>query len=261
MNTIIDVDGIKFTYGESTVLKDVSFSVERGTFVSIIGPNGSGKTTLLKNMSGVLHPSEGKISIKDKPLSAYRKRELARLMAFVPQSTSIDFGFTVMDIVLMGRAPYLGPFDSESIEDMAIAESAMEKVHIAELRDKKINEISGGEAQRALIACALTQSTEVLLLDEPVSNLDIQHQVEVLDIIKGMCIEKSMTVVAVLHDLNLASEYSDNIILMKDGILENSGKPEDVITEENIKRVYNTNIYMMANPLSGRPYVIPVTRN
>lgn len=259
MDKIIEVEGLNFKYDERLILNDAAFDVEPGSFVSIIGPNGSGKTTLLKNISGVLRPLSGSITLKGRGIEKYKKKELARIVAYVPQSTTIDFGFTVEDIVMMGRSPYMGPFGSETIEDIRIAEASMKLVGIYELKDKKINEISGGEKQRAIIACALAQKPEIILMDEPVSNLDIQHQIKVLNLVKKLCEEQNMTAIVVLHDLNLSSEYSDNIILMKDGRIEKAGSPDEIINEDNIKRVYNTDTFLIKSPVSGRPYIIPVT--
>lgn len=259
MSSIIEVNGLKFSYGQKNILNDMSFEIEKGAFVSIIGPNGSGKTTLLKNMSSVLLPSGGSIILEGRDTRKYKKRELAKLMAFVPQSMSIDFEFPVMDIVLMGRSPYIKPFQSETEKDYEIAVDAMKMTNTEGLMNKKITEISGGELQRVIIACALAQTPKVMLLDEPVSNLDIQHQIDVLCILKKLNRENNMTVVTVLHDLNLASEYSDVVMLIKDGSLVQSGPPRDVITKENIKFAYNAHVYMTQNPVSGKPHIIPLS--
>lgn len=258
MGAIIEVSDLKFSYGENIILDGISFSIEKGTFVSIIGPNGSGKTTLLKNMSGVLHPSEGAIKFEGVDIGKYKRRELARHMAYVPQSTYVDFDFTVMEVVLMGRSPYMGNFQSETYEDIKTAEDAMDMVNVLKLKDKKITRISGGERQRVLIACALTQTPEAIMLDEPVSNLDIQYQVEVLGILKRLCRTKGMTALVVLHDLNLSAEYSDSVILLNKGRLQHAGSPEDVMTKSNIEKAYNTDVYMTTNPVSGKPHIIPV---
>lgn len=258
MKPIIDVRNLEFSYGEKPVLNNINLSIDEGTFVSIIGPNGSGKTTLLKNMSGVLNPVSGNISFKGKEIRKYKKRELARHLAFVSQNTQVDFNFTVMDIVLMGRAPYMGPFESETVKDMEIAEKVMSMTNIYELKNKKITEISGGERQRVIIACALAQTPEVILLDEPVSNLDIQHQVDVLGILKKLNRENNMTVVTVLHDLNLAAEFSDIIMLLKEGKMLYSGTPFEVITVSNIENAYKTSVFMTKNPVSGNPHIIPI---
>lgn len=258
MGAIIEAVDLKFSYGENIILDGISFSIEKGTFVSIIGPNGSGKTTLLKNMSGVLHPSEGSVKFQGVDIWDYKKRELARHVAYVPQSTHVDFDFTVMDVVLMGRSPYMGSFQSETYEDIKTAEDAMNMVNVLKLKDKKITRISGGERQRVLIACALAQTPEVIMLDEPVSNLDIQYQVEVLGTLKRLCRTKGMTALVVLHDLNLSAEYSDTVILLNKGRLQYFGSPEDVMTKTNIEKAYNTAVYMTKNPVSGKPHIIPI---
>jgi iron complex transport system ATP-binding protein len=254
----MEVRNLCFKYEDRNILDGISFGIKPGSFVSIIGPNGSGKTTLLKNMSSVLTPQGGSILLGGKDIRKYRRKELARCMAYVPQSTPMDFGFTVMDVVLMGRSPYISSFKSETLEDIRIAEDAMRMTNMMEFRDKKISQISGGEKQRAIIACALAQTPEIIMLDEPVSSLDIQHQIEVLGILKRLNREKKMTVITVLHDLNLASEYSDILMLLMDGKLMDSGSPARVITGENIRKAYNTDIYMTQNPLTGNPHIIPV---
>lgn len=257
---ILEVKDLCFNYEEKHILNHINLKIDEGSFVSIIGPNGSGKTTLLKAMSSILAPNKGRITLKGKEINKYKRRELARLLAFVPQNTSIDFEFTAMDVVLMGRSPYMGLFQSEKDDDMLIAENAMKLTNTYSLKDQKITEMSGGERQRVVIACALAQTPEIILLDEPISNLDIQHQVEVLGILKKLNREKGLTVVAVLHDLNLSAEYSDSIILLKDGKLVESGKPVDVITEHNIQRTYNANVYMTSNPVTGNPHVIAIPK-
>lgn len=259
MNEIIEISSLKFCYGKSTVLDDINIKINRGSFVSIIGPNGSGKTTLLKNISGVLYPCFGSIKLFGKDIKSYRKKELAKYMAYVPQGTIIDFEFSVIDVVLMGRSPYIGIFGTETADDIKIAEKSMQMVNISNLKDKKITEISSGERQRVFIACALTQEPKVILLDEPVSNLDIQHQIQVLSLLKNMCIKENMTVITVLHDINLACEYSDSVIILNHGKLEYMGHPDEVITEDNIKNVYDADIYMIKNPVTGKPHIIPMT--
>lgn len=257
---IIKVEDLYFSYGEKPILDGISFHIKEGTFVSIIGPNGSGKTTLLKNISSILTPCRGSIYLKERDIKKYKKKELAKKLAYVPQSIATDFEFTVMDIVLMGRSPYIGTFQSETEEDIRIANDSMMMTNTFELRHKKITEISGGEKQRVIIACALAQTPDIILLDEPVSNLDIQHQVDVLGILKKLNRDKNMTVITVLHDLNLAAEYSDMVMLLMDGKLITMGTPLDVITRENISNAYKADIYMTVNPVSGKPHIIPITR-
>lgn len=258
MAPVIDVHNVTFRYENRAILDDINFSIECGTFFSIIGPNGSGKTTLLKNISYILPPEKGTIMINGRDLKSYRKRELARNVAYVSQNTQSDFEFTVMDVVLMGRAPYLKPFESESLKDVEIASECMKLTGVFDLKDKKITEISGGERQRVQISCALAQKAGILLLDEPVSNLDIQYQVSILGMLKTLKEQKAITVVTVLHDLNLAAEYSDEIMLMKDGRVLKSGTPSEVLNEQNIKEAYKTDVYITQNPISGKPHIIPI---
>lgn len=258
MEKVIETSSLFFRYDRRFVLDDISLSVNRGSFVSIIGPNGSGKTTLLRNISGIISPHKGSIALKGRDVSQYGRKEIARFMAYVPQTMAMDFSFTVGDIVLMGRAPYIGIFESETPDDIKIVNEAMEITNITSLKEKRVTEISGGEKQRVMIACALAQTPEIMLLDEPVSNLDIQHQVETMNILKKLNSEKGMTVIVVLHDLNLAAEYSDTVMLLKDGKLLCSGTPSEVISLENISMAYETKVYMTENPFSGNPHIIPV---
>ena len=185
---------------------------------------------------------------------------MAKRLSVVPQNTNIEFGFTVTDIVLMGRSPYMRRFESESNQDLEIAEMAMRATNTWHLRDKRINEISGGERQRVIVARALAQDTDIMLLDEPVSQLDIHHQIELMETIHALIKTRGMTVVSVMHDLNLAAQYSDFIILMNEGKVVCQGTPHEVITKENIREVYKLEGYIVNNPITGKPYIIHVKK-
>lgn len=257
----IKINNLSCTIGNDEILHNINLIIEKNKFYSIIGPNGSGKTTLLKNISKTLEPPKNTIFIDGKDLRDLRANHLAKEMAYVPQNTQINFDFSVMDIVLMGRTPYLKRFQSESSHDIETAKKAMDLTNIWHLRDKNINNISGGERQRVIIARAMVQQTKILLLDEPISNLDIHHQVNILDTIKTLNLEKNITVIAVLHDLNMAAEYSDYLILLHQGKIQAEGRPESVLTEDNIKKVYNMDICILKNPITKKPYIIPVGKN
>lgn len=261
MDIVLSIKDLYFSYEDQNILSNINIDIEKGKFISIIGPNGSGKTTLLKNISSVLSPDKGKVFFLGKDIQEYRRKQLSKYIAYVPQSSYINFEFTAGDIVLMGRSPFLKPFESEKTEDIKIAENAMKMTNVYEIKDKKITEISGGERQRVMIACALAQTPKVILLDEPVSNLDIQHQIEILSVLKELSKSKEMTVITVLHDLNLSAEYSDLVVLLKEGRIIEYGTPKDVITEENIDKAYNTNVYMTKNPMTGNPHIIPIIKN
>lgn len=254
---MIDVNGLNISYdGLRNVLDEISFGVEKGTFFGIIGPNGSGKTTLLKAMSRILTPKDGAISIGEKDLNTFSHRELAQHIGVVPQETHVSFDYSVREIVLMGRHPYIERLSSEKEEDLEIARHAMEMTNTLQFANRSINEISGGERQRVIIARALTQQPRVLLLDEPTSHLDISHQMEILNIIRNL--KGEVTVVAVLHDLNLASYYCDRLILMNNGKIFSTGTPGEVLTKTNLKSIFHINAMIKKNPLTQKPYIIPI---
>lgn len=252
---MVSVENLRFSYGRDEVLRRISFEVERGKFVSVIGPNGSGKTTLLKNLSKLLNPAEGHIEIKNESIKRYKSRQLAKTMAVVHQGTSNAFDFNVGEVVLMGRYPHLEKLKSETREDMTIAEQAMQLTGIYHLREKTLQSISGGERQRVMIARALTQEPELLLLDEPISHLDIKYQLEILKLCKALNTSKGITVLTTLHDINLASRFSDMIIMMKSGKIHKMGRPEEVVTSENIRAVYDVDVVVVNKPY---PMIIPV---
>lgn len=253
----VKVNNLNWSFGDKQILKDVNINFEKNKFYSIIGPNGSGKTTMLKNLSKALGAEKGCVFINETDIFSLKNKELAKKLSVVPQNTNLDFDFSVLDIVLMGRAPYLDRFQAENEKDLEIARNAMELTNTWELRDKDITKLSGGEQQRVVIARAIAQETDIILLDEPISHLDIHHQVELLDTIKELT--ATVTVIAVLHDLSLASQYSDYLILFHDGTIKAIGTPEEVLTKENIKAVYDMEVYILEDPITGKPHIIPIT--
>lgn len=255
---VVKVKNLCCSFGEKEILHNINIDFSKGGFYSIIGSNGSGKTTLLKNIASSLAPNKNTVFIEGMDVLNFKNKALAKKLSVVPQNTSLDFDFSVLDIVLMGRNPYISRFQDESKEDYNIAKEAMKMTSTWELKDKCINQLSGGEQQRVIIARALAQDTDIILLDEPISHLDIYHQVEILDTIKS--INKKVTVIAVLHDLNLAAQYSDYLVLINKGSIVALGTPEEVLTEENIKKVYNINICIINNPVTGKPHIIPITK-
>lgn len=254
----IEIKNLNCSLGNEKILHNIDLKVEKNKFYSIIGPNGSGKTTLLKNISKTLEPLKNSVFIDSTDIKAFKNKDLARKISCVPQNTEINFDFSVMDIVLMGRTPYIKNFQSESKSDIEIAENAMNLTNTLHLKDKNINDLSGGERQLVIIARAIAQETDILLLDEPISNLDIHHQIKILDTIKTLNIKKHITVITVLHDLNIAAQYSDYLMLIKKGELQSSGIAEDVLTQENIKKVYNMDTCIIKNPVTGKPLIIPI---
>lgn len=259
-NSIIYTRHLNWYYGNSHILKDINLGFETGKFTTILGPNGSGKTTLLRNITMALIPNRGTVFLKKRDILSYTNRERARNMAVVPQNTYIDFDFSALDIVLMGRQVYLERFEDEGPEDMEIAKYAMEYTNTWDLRDRPVTQLSGGEMQRVVIARALAQEADILIMDEPVSHLDIYYQMEILDLIKMLQFEKNLTVIAVLHDLNLASQYSDHIVLLKDGYVKAKGVPKEVITEANIEDIYGVDVCIIEHPQTGSSYVIPIKK-
>ena len=239
---ILKVEKISFKYDRKNVLNDISFTLEVGDFVGILGPNGCGKTTLLKNINRWLKPDQGTVYIDGSNIFQLSVKDLAKRVATVPQDTSLDVSFRVEQVVSMGRNPHLGSFERERRRDICVVEDAMKTMDVLHLRDKLINQLSGGERQRGLIARALAQEPTLLLLDEPTSHLDINYQWELLELLKNLCTKKSLTILVVLHDINLASMFCNKVILLKEHRIFKTGTLNEVITEQNIKEVFNMNV-------------------
>jgi iron complex transport system ATP-binding protein len=254
--TKLEVENIRLAYGRNTVISDMSFQVAQGEMLGLIGPNGSGKSTIIKALSHVLVPHSGRIILDGKEISGIRRQELARLVGVVPQTPILPSSFTAFEIVLMGRNPHLGLLRYESENDMTITWQAMAKTGTQSLAERRIGELSGGEIQRIVIARVLAQQPETILLDEPTANLDISHQLEILDLIKNLCRESHLTVVITLHDLNLAAQFCDRLILIHNGLVHARGTPEEVINSANIKDVYGTEECVFAHPVNGLPVVL-----
>lgn len=252
----ISVKNLSFAYAGKETLKDISLDFNKGKFYSIIGPNGSGKSTFIKNISKILAPGQKTVFINEEDILGFNSKNLAKNMAVIPQNIMIDYEFTVFDIVIMGRSPYKRRFQDFDIEDKKIAQRYMELTNTWQLKDKLITQLSGGEVQRVVAARALSQETDIIFLDEPTSHLDIQYQVEFLNIFKNL--KKDKVIVSVLHDLNLASIFSDELILINKGQVAAMGKPWEVINKENIKNVYNLTVEVFENPISKCPYIIPI---
>jgi len=258
--SLLDVLDITSGYDKIDIIKDISFKVEEGEFLCIIGPNGSGKSTLLKSLTKLLKPSKGSILFEGKDIYSFTTIEFSRRAAFVPPDISVSFSFRVQEIVSMGRNPYMNRFASLNDSDKKSIHEAMELTGIVSLKDRFIDELSTGETQRVIIAQAIAQETDVIFLDEPTSHLDIGHQTEIFDLLKKLQKEKGRTIILVSHDLNMASEYSDNLILMANGMLHSIGLPMDVLNYKAIEEVYNAVVVVRDNPMSGKPHVIPVSK-
>lgn len=255
---IIEVDSLHFGYNGSEILRGVSLHLKAGEVVGIIGPNGSGKSTLLKLISGLFSPWKGRVKIKGLPLEGYSRRDIARIIATVAQDMDRDFPFTVREIVAMGRSPYLGRFAIEGKGDKQVISDALERTDISHYGDRFPYQLSGGERQRMVIARALAQEPEVLLMDEPTSYLDLNHQIDINRLMLQLVKEKGLGVIYVTHDLNIAAECCDRVLMLKDGEILAQGKPEEVISGENIETVYGCHALVDKNPQSGRPRVTPL---
>ena len=257
---VMEIRGIRFSYGRQEVLKGVDMDFYHGTFYGILGPNGCGKSTLLKNLYGYLRPSGGSITLGGSSLAQMKPRERARKIAYVPQDSYIGFDFTVFDVIAMGRNPHHSPLDSLGRHDMEMIETAMEETGTQHLRDKSVNELSGGEKQRTLLARAFAQDSDIILMDEPVSMLDINHQIEIMDLARSMADDKLKTIICVLHDLNLAAQYAQHIFLMKDGTVIRAGIPDVILDADIIRETYGATVYIGDNGITGTRIVIPVSR-
>ncbi len=268
-------------YNGTPVLSEVDLAVARGQFVGVVGPNGCGKSTLVRALSRVLPPISGQVLLDGVNVYSLGARELARRLAVVSQDNSVAFDFPVRQVVLMGRSPHLSRFSAEGPRDYAIAEESMALTHTLVFADRAITSLSGGERQRCMIARALAQQPDVLLLDEPTAHLDINHQIEILDLARRLTAERGLATVVVLHDLNLASQYCDHLVLiarehaqpapqpeMADeaparpgpGRVIASGPPAEVVTEERIRAAYGTDVQVRFHPSTGRPYVTLISR-
>lgn len=256
----LDVRSISCGYSpRKLTLREVSFQVKKGEFVAIIGPNGAGKTTLFRAISGLLPLRSGCLRIENTDARLLSHKERARRLAIVNQTVEGDM-LTVEEYVLMGRLPYHSRLQLfETAEDFAIAEESMRLTGILAKRHRPMDRLSGGEQQLAAIARALTQQTGILLLDEPTSHLDISHQLRILDLARCLNATRRLTVLLIIHDLNLAAEYSDHLIMLKAGRIFTEGAPASVLTADNIRSVYEAEVLVRDNPASGRPCVFPLS--
>jgi iron complex transport system ATP-binding protein len=254
---MLEIKDLNVSYGSKKILKSINATAKKGEIIGIVGPNGSGKTTLLKSIAKYLDPDSGTITINGKNINHMNSREIARHIAVVSQVISIDFEFSVKDVVLMGRTPYIK--GSEKTEDIQIAEEAMKKTNTYEFRDRFVTQLSGGELQRVIIARALAQTPGILLLDEPTSHLDIAHQVEVFDVVKNAS-EQGLLVIAVIHDLNLAAHYCDRIFMLKSGEILSSGTPESVFTELNLEKTFRIPVEVSRTKSSDSLCIMPLLK-
>ncbi len=239
-------------YGAYAALEGVTFALEKGSRVALIGPNGAGKSSLLRTISRLLKPKQGVLYLDGRDLQKVPLGEISRSIAVVPQDTAIDFDFSVEEVVAMGRYPHLQRFQQEGRKDREIIAAAMQLTGIAHLASRSAVNLSGGERQRVVIARALAQEPEVLLLDEPTANLDLNYQVEFLELAHTLNREKNVTIIAAIHDLNLAAQFFDTFILLNEGKILALGRPEEVLTPQNIRTAYGMEAVVQRNPLHGK---------
>jgi iron complex transport system ATP-binding protein len=258
----LEVHELSFAYGHGAqarrVLSDVSLDVARGSVVGLLGPNGSGKTTLLRLLSGVLAPRSGSVRLEGQPLARMTRRDLARRVAVVPQDTQATFDFSVMEMVLMGRYPHLGPFELEGAGDVEIARAALQATGTASLEDRPFATLSGGEKQRVVIAGALAQASDLLLLDEPTTALDLRYQFEILSVLKRLNSQRGTTLVVSTHDVNLAAALCARVVLLKDGHVLAHGPTDQTLTADNIRALYDVEADVQFHPRAGHLTVVPL---
>jgi len=248
----LKISNVSFSYGPRSVLKNVSLEVEGGEILALIGPNGAGKSTLLKCVSGLLKPNDGEILVEGKDVSKLPWREKARLVGYLPQYTPIIFPVTVFESVLLGRLPHFGVSPRKG--DIEAVHNILESLNLSEFADRYIDEISGGERQRAYVARILAQETKVILFDEPTANLDLKYQHEVMELIGRSARERNAATVVALHDVNLALKYADFVAVLNGGELIAKGKPEDVVSKGVVKRVYGVDAHVVE--FDGRPRIL-----
>ena len=255
---MMEVKNLSYKYGPLKALDDVSFSLPKGKVIGLLGPNGSGKSTLCLCLAGMLDRkgSSGEIKLAEQDLGSFAPEILARKMAVVFQDNHFSFDYTAYEIVLMGRSPYLRPLQPEGPEDHRIAEKAMRDCDCYALKDRPVKSLSGGERQRVVLARALAQATPVLLLDEPTNHLDLKHQKQILSLIRELAQASNVLSLVVLHDLNLAGQFCDYLMLLDQGRLVKQGTPEEVLTPGNLNPVYQIEVHKISHPLTGRPQII-----
>ncbi|WP_430592431.1 ABC transporter ATP-binding protein [Humidisolicoccus flavus] len=254
-------DSVSLGYAERTVITELSLDIPAGKITAIVGPNACGKSTLLRSMSRLLSPKSGQVLLDGKQVHQMPAKELARTLGLLPQSPIAPEGITVSDLVGRGRQPHQGIFSRwTSADDVAVA-AALDATQTVELADRAVDELSGGQRQRVWIAMALAQETEVLLLDEPTTFLDVSHQVEVLDLLTDLNHARGTTIVMVLHDLNLAARYADHLVALSQGTVYACGDPAEVLTAECVSDVFGIESRVIEDPISGKPLMLPIGRH
>jgi len=251
---------LTLAYDDHVVVHDLDLQLTEGSFTAIVGPNGCGKSTLLRALGRLMRPTGGQVLLDGQAIARTPTREVAKVLGLLPQSPVAPDGLTVADLVARGRHPHQTWLRQWSRDDEAVVAEALAWTDMAELADRPVDELSGGQRQRAWISMALAQGTDLLLLDEPTTYLDLSHQIDVLELVGRLHAERGRTVVVVLHDLNLAARYAQRLVAMKDGVLVSSGRPEEVLTEQLLADVFDLEARILPDPVVGTPMVVPVRR-
>jgi iron complex transport system ATP-binding protein len=257
---MMQIKNIYAGYLNKKILKNISFNVDCKDFFGIIGKNGSGKTTLLKVLCGLLRPHFGNIFLYGKDIFFFSKKELAKKISFLPQHVDTNLPFNVFEFIMLGRYPYMNMFKFPSVIDYNLVKKNMKNLDITNFSERKMNELSYGEQQKILITQVLVQETDIIIFDEPTLNLDIGNQSEILQLLKKLNEKHNKTIITTLHDLNAAAEFCNKLILLESGSIYSCGTPEKVLNYKDIERIYNTAVIVKTNPVSKKPYVIPINR-
>ena len=252
------LDNVSLGYGKQSVLRNINVKAMPGEMLGIIGPNGSGKSTLIRGITRIIQPTEGNIFLDGSSINDLTRQKLARLVAVVPQNPTLPDSFTAFEVVLMGRTPHLGLLRYEGSNDLSIVKAAMEATQTLALMKRRVGELSGGERQRLIIARALAQEPKIILMDEPTANLDINYQIETLELARHLCRKHKLIIVVAIHDLNLASQYCDRLVLLSNGTVYCQGIPETVINAQTIKDVYGAQVYVYPHPVNKLPATLIV---
>ncbi|MFS0912272.1 ABC transporter ATP-binding protein [Microbacterium sp. 179-I 3D2 NHS] len=257
----LSAEGVTLAYGDRTIIDGLDLTVAPGKITTIVGANGCGKSTLLRSLARLLSPSAGQVVLDGKSVHARPTKEVARILGLLPQSPIAPEGIAVADLVGRGRHPHQKVLARWSAHDYEVVADALDATGVTELADRSVDELSGGQRQRVWIAMALAQETDILLLDEPTTFLDVAHQIEVLDLLTDLSVSRGTTIVMVLHDLNMAARYADELVAMKDGRVHATGAPHDVITADIVEEVFGLPNQITTDPVSGKPMVTPIGRH
>ena len=256
-HVLINLENVAFAYSEKTVLFDINLKIKSGEVIGIIGPNGVGKSTLLKILATLYEPEQGSYQLFGRPLQHWKRKEIARTIGYVPQGVELSFAFTVKEVVAMGRFPYLKGIPGSDPEGEEIVQHVLQLMDLKGLENRLFPSLSGGEKQRVIIASILAQDTDVFLLDEPTSALDLKHQIAILKLLKSLSKEQGKSVVFVTHEVNLAAQFCDWLLLLSKGRIVKKGRPDEVLQFNLIRDVYGVDVYIDINPFTGSIYILP----